>query len=364
VVIACRACSYSSIRGVPVICAVLDELAFWHHEDHAANPEHEVINAIRPAMATLSNTKLIKISTPFRKEGTLWSEFQRRNQLDHYVWQLSSQEMNPAISSHFLHKARSANEDTFRREHLAEFVDTNSGWITPELLEPSIMLGCRELPRVFHGTYAAAIDPAFQRNDFGFAIVHRSDRGDVSVACGLRWTGTKAIHLDFAMVCEQIRIKLDQYGINSLVGDQYCFPMLKQHFSRLNIFYRELSFGTGTRASLFGNLRQLIIQRKIAILDDPGLLHQLRSLEEVRAANGNIDIRPARSAKDDLAIAVALAASELSEAVPDQCVPVILGNAETVITAGYDAYGYPVAQGCEKFPVCLNNGNTCECYGC
>jgi hypothetical protein len=146
---------------------VLDELAFWHHEDHAANPEHEVINAIRPAMATLSNTKLIKISTPFRKEGTLWSEFQRRNQLDHYVWQLSSQEMNPAISSHFLHKARSANEDTFRREHLAEFVDTNSGWITPELLEPSIMLGCRELPRVFHGTYAAAIDPAFQRNDFG-----------------------------------------------------------------------------------------------------------------------------------------------------------------------------------------------------
>jgi Transposase DDE domain group 1 len=128
--------------------------------------------------------------------------------------------------------------------------------------------------------------------------------------------------------------------------------------------YRGLSFGTGTRASLFGNLRQLIIQRKIAILDDPGLLHQLRSLEEVRAANGNIDIRPARSAKDDLAIAVALAASELSEAVPDQCVPVILGNAETVITVGYDAYSYPVAQGCEKFLVCFNNGNTCECYGC
>jgi hypothetical protein len=166
------------------------------------------------------------------------------------------------------------------------------------------------------------------------------------------------------MVCEQIRLKLDQYGINSLVADQYCFAMLKQHFSRLNIFYREFPFGTGTRASLFGNLRQLIIRRKIAIIDDPELLHQLRSLKEVRAANGNIDIRPARSAKDDLAIAVALAASALSEAVPDQCVPVILGNAETVITAGYDAYGYPAAQGCEKFPVCFNFGNTCECYGC
>jgi hypothetical protein len=142
-------------------------------------------------MAALSNTKLIKISTPFRKVGTLWSEFQGRNQLDHYVGQLSSQVTNPAISTRFLDKARAADEDTFRREHLAEFVDSNSDWITSELREPCIMLGCRELPRVFHGTYAAAIDPAFQRNDFGSAILHRSDRGDVSVACALRWTGTK-----------------------------------------------------------------------------------------------------------------------------------------------------------------------------
>jgi hypothetical protein len=363
VVIACRACSYSSVRGVPVICAVLDELAFWRHKENSANPESEVIAAIRPAMATLSNTKLIKISTPFRKEGTLWSEFQHRGQLPYYVWRVTSEEMNPAISKSFLDKARAANEETFRREHLAEFVDQNSGWITPELLEPCIMHGRRELPRVSHGTYAAAIDPAFQGSDFGFAILHRSDRGDVSVACELRWTGTKAIHLDFAIVCEQIRMKLDQYGINSLVGDQHCFAILKQHFARLNIFYRERSFTSGTRASLFGNLRQLIIQRKIAIVDDPELLRQFRSLEEVRAANGNIDIRPARS-KDDVAIAVALAASELSEAVLDQCVPVVLGDVNPVISPRYDSFGFPVGQECERFPVCLENGNTCECYGC
>jgi hypothetical protein len=102
-------------------------------------------------------------------------------------------------------------------------------------------------------------------------------------------------------VCEQIRIKLDQYGINNLVGDQYCFAMLKQHFARLNIFYREFPFSSGTRPWLFGNLRQLIIQQKIAIVDDPELLRQLRSLEKIRTANGNIDIRPTRSSKDDVA---------------------------------------------------------------
>jgi hypothetical protein len=50
--------------------------------------------------------------------------------------------------------------------------------------------------------------------------------------------------------------------------------MLKQHFSKLGIFYREFSFGGRTRAALFGNLRQLIAQRKIAIVDDPELLRQ------------------------------------------------------------------------------------------
>jgi phage terminase large subunit-like protein len=31
--------SYISIRGVPVVCAILDELAFWNHEPNSANPE-------------------------------------------------------------------------------------------------------------------------------------------------------------------------------------------------------------------------------------------------------------------------------------------------------------------------------------
>jgi hypothetical protein len=48
IIIACRPCSYRSIRGVPVICAICDEMAFWQHEQTAANPEQEVIDAIRP----------------------------------------------------------------------------------------------------------------------------------------------------------------------------------------------------------------------------------------------------------------------------------------------------------------------------
>jgi phage terminase large subunit-like protein len=86
--IRCYPCSYITVRGISIVCAICDELAFWRHEETDANPEEEVLAALRPAMATFSTAKLIKISTPYRKEGTLWREFQQRDELDHLVWQL------------------------------------------------------------------------------------------------------------------------------------------------------------------------------------------------------------------------------------------------------------------------------------
>jgi phage terminase large subunit-like protein len=71
ITIACYPCSYIAVRGISVVCAICDELAFWSHEETSANPENEVMAALRPAMATFPNAKLIKISTPYRKEGIL-----------------------------------------------------------------------------------------------------------------------------------------------------------------------------------------------------------------------------------------------------------------------------------------------------
>jgi hypothetical protein len=96
------------------------------------------------------------------------------------------------------------------------------------------------------------VDPAFQKKDFGFAILHRSDGGEISVACVLRWTGSKAAPLNFDLVGHDIYRRLQQYGVNALVGDQHGFAILSELFLRLGIFYREFTFGSGTRAALFG----------------------------------------------------------------------------------------------------------------
>ncbi len=66
-------------------------------------------------------------------------------------------------------------------------------------------------------------------------------------------------------------------------------------------------------------------QQKVSLVDEPELIRQLRSLEEIRVPNGNTDIRPPHSLKDDMAIAVAVAAFELSW-VPQRSPEPILGG--------------------------------------
>jgi hypothetical protein len=316
--IACYPCSYIAVRGVSVICVVCDELAFWRHEETAANPEEEVLAALRPAMATFATGKLIKISTPFRKEGILWRELQQRAELDHLVWQLPSAIMNPTIQSRILEEARKRDEPKFRREFLAEFTDDIAGWIATEILEACVVRNRTELPRVENGTYVAAVDPAFQHSDFALAVLHQTADGPVVVDRAERWEGTKKEPLGYEWVCGEIARIVNEYGIREVLGDQYCAAVIKQYFDKLGIRYHEHTSGAHTRADLFGNLRHLLVQRKIELLDQPVLLRQLRGLEERKTPNGNTDIRPSHSQKDDVAVAVALGAFELAKRRPQR----------------------------------------------
>ena len=52
------------------------EIAFWRSEE-SANPDTEVINAIRPGMSTIPNSLLLCICSPFARRGELWNAYRR-----------------------------------------------------------------------------------------------------------------------------------------------------------------------------------------------------------------------------------------------------------------------------------------------
>jgi hypothetical protein len=46
--------SFRTVRGYSIVAALCDELAFWRTEDDAANPDVNILQALRPAMALMN----------------------------------------------------------------------------------------------------------------------------------------------------------------------------------------------------------------------------------------------------------------------------------------------------------------------
>jgi hypothetical protein len=368
IIIGVYACSRITVRGRAAVVIICDEICFWRNEVTSVACDEEVLAALRPSMATFPTSKLIKISTPYVKHGVMWEEFQMRGELDHPVWQLSSQELNPTISTEDLEAERKRSPKDYKREYLAEFVDSVVSWIEPEVLDRCVIKGRKDLPPVAGAAYAAAIDPGFKKSDFAMAVAHHADGGLIVVDCVPFWTGTRQAPLGFQWVCGQVAGILRQFGINVLQGDQFAAVAIKQEFLKLGISYGEFTLNRNNRTQLFNNLRHLIEQQRIELLDHPELLRQLRSLEEHRGSDGNIDIRPDHG-KDDLTVVIALCAFELSQSAFNPApVPMSLGHVTrswegSLANArrGWDSFTV-VQIDCPKFPKCWDTGQ-CECCG-
>jgi hypothetical protein len=59
VVIEIQTASFRSIRGYTIIGALCDEIAFWRSEESAGNPDTEILNPLRPAIATVPGSMLL-----------------------------------------------------------------------------------------------------------------------------------------------------------------------------------------------------------------------------------------------------------------------------------------------------------------
>ena len=68
--------SFRTIRGYTVLTAICEEVAFWR-SDLTANPDREVVNALKPALATIPDSLLLSISTPYSRRGILYDVFKK-----------------------------------------------------------------------------------------------------------------------------------------------------------------------------------------------------------------------------------------------------------------------------------------------
>jgi hypothetical protein len=230
IVIKVATSDFRGVRGSTVVAAVCDEVAFWNFDSDSANPDTEVLRAVRPAMATIPNAKLILISTGYAMAGALYDLHRQhygKNDSRILIWQASTRDMNPNISQEFIDEQIDLDPEAGRSEWCGLFREDISEAFPFELVQGCIVPRRVELPRMSRVAYRSFDDPMGGRGDsWAKCIAHR--QGDKVVIDLVRaWAPSVGVH-DIAKESAEIG-KL--YGCKSTVGDNYAGEWTERGFS-------------------------------------------------------------------------------------------------------------------------------------
>jgi hypothetical protein len=295
--IKCVANSFRSIRGPTVVCAIFEELAFWRDET-SANPDMEILRAVKPSMLTAKGAVLIGISSPYAKRGLLWEKHR-----DHFgdnssralVWQAPTTLMNPEVDRGEIERAYEEDPEAAAAEYGAQFRDDLSSFLDAELLEPLVRRSPLELPRLPGVRYQPFVDPSGGRGDaFTLAIGHWDGRG-VGVIDLVR---AVAPPFDPAVVVRQYAAVLKAYGLSMVTGDAYSGAWVETAFQDEGIAYR---VSDKPKSALYLESLPVFMRGDVELPDDRRLLVELANLERRTARGGRDSVDHPRGGRDDRA---------------------------------------------------------------
>jgi hypothetical protein len=297
--------SWRALRGYTVIGAVLDEICFWRSED-SLNPDHEIVNALRPASATVPNAVLVAISSPYSRRGIAWETFRRHHgpQGDPAIltWQAPTRTMNPSIPERLVADALAADEAAARAEYLAEWRRDIEGFLTKEIIDPCTIPGRRELPPLSSEHYVGFVDPSGGSADsFTMAVAHSESRaGEVGAVLDL--VLERKPPFSPAAVVREFAAHLKRYRVGSVVGDRYGGEFPVELFRQHGIAYVA---SERVKSDIYKELLPMLTAQRVELLDDPTLHAQLIGLERRVARGGKDSIDHGPSGRDDVANAAA-----------------------------------------------------------
>jgi hypothetical protein len=305
--IECHVCSYKSIRGYTVIGAICDEVAFWDVEG-SANPDTEVLTALRAAMTSVPESLLICLTTPYRRAGEVWKTYQKhfgRNDSSVLVVQAASRALNPTLSEDLINEAVAEDPAAAAAEYLADFRKDIEALLSPELLDSVVIPGRVELPPSGGISYLAFFDGAGGSSAVGDsatqAIGHlEGERVVVDFVREVRPPfSPEAVISLFAEDCRR-------YRVSTVIGDRFAGEWPTDAYRKQGLTYRTADLA---KSGLYRELLPLIASGRVELLDLPVLRKQLLGLERRVSRSGQelIDHPPGRgvSAHDDVANAVA-----------------------------------------------------------
>jgi hypothetical protein len=293
--------SFRTVRGYTLAAALLDEVAFWRSDDTSANPDAEILGALRPAMATIPGAMLLAASSPYARRGALWEAFRRYYGNDDapvLVWKAPTRTMNSTVPQRVIDEAIERDPAFAAAEYLAEFRVDIEAFLSREVIEACIKPGIRERAPDRKYEYLGFVDPSGGSSDsMTLAVAHKE--GTTTILDVIR--ERKPPFSPEAVVAEYADL-LRKYRCFTVSGDRYAGEWPPEQFRKCGVHYAPAE---RTKSELYVDLLPMLNSAAVDLLDNDRLTHQLLGLERRTSRSGKDSIDHAPGGHDDVANAVA-----------------------------------------------------------
>jgi hypothetical protein len=298
VIIEVQTASFRVTRGYTVPAVICDELAYWLSDEDNANPAGEILDALRPAMATIPGAMMLIATSPYSRKGPVWEAWQRHWAKEHdpiLIWRAATRAMNSTVPQRVVDAAMERDPASASAEYMAAFRSDIETYLNREVIEAAVTPGQFEIPPMPGTVYAAFVDPSGGSQDsFSLGIAHRDGDGHGVLDC----VRERRVPFSPDQVCQEFASVLKSYGIHEVTGDRYAGEWPRERFDQHGITYEPAE---KPKSVLYGEFLPIINSGRCELLDHPRMIAQLVGLERRTARGGRDSIDHAPGAHDDIA---------------------------------------------------------------
>jgi hypothetical protein len=294
--------SFRTTRGYSFAAVLCDEIAFWQSDEASANPDVEILRALRPGLASIPGSMILLASSPYAKRGELWNVYSKHYGKDGarvLVWKAPTEVMNERIDPAIIAEAYEADAEAARAEYGAEFRDDLADFVSPEAVQAVTVAGRHELPPAPGVIYSAFLDPSGGSSDaMALAVGHLREDGVAVLDC----LHEVRAPFDPDQAVAECADVLARYDVSVVRGDRYAGEWPRARFKERGIVFEQ---SARPKSDLYGDLLPLINAGRVELLDNRRLVAQLVGLERRTSRAGRDSIDHGPGGHDDCANAAA-----------------------------------------------------------
>lgn len=276
-------------RGRSIWTLVMDEAA--HFKTEGRFSDEEIYKSARPGMSSFGmDAMCFVITTPWTKEGLVWKVWNKYFGVKNDSWlviQGSTKDFNPTVTDKFLATEKEADPETFKREYMAQFLDSVYGAFSAEAIEYAKIQGRHELPYNPAFRYFAFIDAAGLsmsesakfNDEFCTGVAHVA--GKMIVIDVIRaWkaeTNGKRVTPDEA-VSASIEL-LQRYKVKDVLADRVASGFIEYKFQAKGFKYGVCPL---IKSDLYLYAIPIVNDSGVELLDNETCTRQLKGLQRKR----------------------------------------------------------------------------------